>query len=95
MTNSPLSLCAKGSSASLTLARAQRKIKRQVFEAFCLEIRFDKVKRRIEISATVSEAVAQAFESAKGLQLEAPSVTTTNIAGAPICLSERRTENRR
>lgn len=64
------------------LAGAPRKIKRQVFEAFCLEIRFDKVERRIEISATVSEAVAQAFESAKGLHLEAPSVTTTNIAGA-------------
>ena len=40
-------------------------LKRQVFEAFCLEVRYDKVERRIEISATVAEAVAKAFENAK------------------------------
>jgi hypothetical protein len=52
------------------------------FEAFCLEIRFDKTERRIEISATVSEAVAKAFENAKDLQKEVPSVATNDIAGA-------------
>jgi hypothetical protein len=37
---------------------------------------------RIEISATVSEAVAKAFEHTKGLQKEALCVTTNDIAGA-------------
>jgi hypothetical protein len=64
------------------LQDAPPKLKRQVFEAFCLEIRFDKVERRIEISATVSEAVAKAFENAKDLQKEVPCVTTNDIAGA-------------
>ena len=40
-------------------------LKRQVFEAFHLKIDYDKVDRRIEISATVTEAVAQAFEKPK------------------------------
>ncbi len=57
-------------------------LKRQVFEAFCLEIRYDRVERRIEISATVSEAVAKAFENAKDLPEEVSSVTTRDIAGA-------------
>ncbi len=35
-----------------------------------------------EISATVSEAVAKAFENAKDLQKEAPCFTTNGIAGA-------------
>ena len=39
-------------------------------------------ERRIEISATVPEAVAKAFENAKDLQKEAPCVTTNGIAGA-------------
>jgi hypothetical protein len=43
-------------------------LKRQVFEAFCLEVRYDKLDQRIEVSATVSEAVAQAFENAKDLR---------------------------
>jgi hypothetical protein len=37
---------------SKTLGQAPRGLKRQVFEAFCLQIRYDKVERRIEISAT-------------------------------------------
>ena len=48
----------------------------------CLEVRYDKVERRIEISATVSEAVAKAFENAKDLPEEVSSVTTRDIAGA-------------
>ncbi len=57
-------------------------LKRQVFAAFCLEVRYDKVERRIEIEATVSEAVAKAFENAKDLPEEVSSVTTRDIAGA-------------
>ena len=53
-----------------------------MFEAFCLEIRYDSVERRIEISATMSEAVAKAFQDAKDLPEEVSSVTTRDIAGA-------------
>ena len=52
-----------------------------MFEAFCLEVRYDKLWRRIEISATVSEAVAQAFENAKDLPQEVSRVTLRDIAG--------------
>ena len=55
---------------------------KSVLEAFCLEVRYDKVDRRIEISATVSEAVAKAFENAKDLPEEVSSVATRDIAGA-------------
>ena len=44
---------------SEALRKAPLELKRQVFEAFCLQIRYDKVERRIEISATVSDAVAR------------------------------------
>ena len=64
------------------LRAAPPALKRQVFEAFCLEVRYDKVERRIVISATVSEAVAKAFENAKDLPEEVSSVTTRDIAGA-------------
>ena len=57
-------------------------LKRQVFEAFCLEVRYDKIERRVEISATVSEAVAQAFENTKDLPQEVSRVTLRDIAGA-------------
>ena len=57
---------------SEALAAAPPKLKRQVFEA----------ERLIEISATVSEAVATAFQNAKDLQKEVPCVTTNGIAGA-------------
>ena len=57
-------------------------IKRQVFASFCLQIASDKVERRVELSATVSEAVADAFENAKALQAEGSSVVVRDIAGA-------------
>ena len=57
-------------------------LKRQVFEAFQLGIVYDKVGRRIEISATVSEAVAKAFENTKGLPEGAQRVAQRDIAGA-------------
>jgi hypothetical protein len=36
----------------------------------------------VELSATVSEAVAEAFENAKALLAEGSSLVVTNIAGA-------------
>ena len=57
-------------------------LKRQVSEALCLQIRYDKVERRIEISATVSEVIAKAFEKTKDLPQEVSRVTLRDIAGA-------------
>jgi site-specific DNA recombinase len=65
-----------------SLRDAPRETKRQTFEAFELRIAFDKAAGRIEISATVAEAVADAFESTKALQSEGFQVTTSDIAGA-------------
>ncbi len=45
-------------------------------------VTYDKVERRIEISATVSEAVAVAFDDKKALTAEGLSVTVRDIAGA-------------
>ncbi|MBK5116812.1 MAG: hypothetical protein JJE23_07820 [Thermoleophilia bacterium] len=45
-------------------------IKRQVFESFDLQIAYDKPERRVELSATVSEAVAEAFQNAETLLAE-------------------------
>jgi hypothetical protein len=47
------------------LARATPAFQRQVFEAFELHINYDKLGGRIEISATVSDAVAAALENTK------------------------------
>ena len=63
-------------------SEASPEVQRQVFEAFDLQIAYDKVGRRIEISATVSEAVADAFENAKALQKEGSAVVVRDIAGA-------------
>jgi hypothetical protein len=60
---------------------ASPQIKRQVFESFDLQIAYDRRESRVEISATVSEAVAEAFEDAKALLAEGSSVVTTDIAG--------------
>ena len=67
---------------SQALAEATPEVQRQVFQAFDLQIAYDKVGRRIEISATVSEAVANAFENAKALQKEGSAVVVRDIAGA-------------
>jgi hypothetical protein len=64
------------------LRDAPPKLKRQVFEAFGLEIRFDKVERRIELSAAVSETVAKCLENAKDLPKQVRGVTPRDIAGA-------------
>ena len=47
-----------------------------------LQIACDKAERRVELTATVSEAVADAFENAKALQAEGLGVVATDIAGA-------------
>ena len=57
-------------------------LKRQVFEAFELRILYDKVDRRIEVSATITETVAKALENEKDLPKEALGVAPTDIAGA-------------
>jgi hypothetical protein len=54
----------------------------QVFEAFCLQITYDKPNRRIEISATIAEAIADALETAGDLPGEVSSVAQRDIAGA-------------
>jgi hypothetical protein len=65
-----------------SLRTASAQIKRQVFEAFDLQIHFDKREGRVEISATVSEDVAKALEGSEELFAEGTAVTLTNIAGA-------------
>jgi hypothetical protein len=64
------------------LRDASPEVQRQVFEAFELQILYDKAERRIEISATVSEAVANAFEKKEALPKEGSLVVMTDIAGA-------------
>jgi hypothetical protein len=59
------------------LRNAPREVQRQTFEAFDLKIAFDKAEGRIEVSATVTEAVAQAFENTKALQAEGFQVTVS------------------
>ncbi len=63
------------------LREAPVAIKRQVFESFDLQIAYDKQEGRVELTATVSEAVADAFENAKALHAEGSSVVPTDIAG--------------
>ena len=64
------------------LREASAEVQRQVFEAFELQILYDKAERRIEISATVSEVVANAFEKQKALPKEGSLVVVRDIAGA-------------
>ena len=64
------------------LRDAPPEIKRQTFDAFDLRIDFDKAAGRIEISATASQAVTDAFEKTKALQSEGFEVTVSDIAGA-------------
>ncbi len=67
---------------SKALRDAPPEIKIQTFDAFGLRIELDKAERRIEISATVAQAVADAFENTKALQTEGFGVTRRDIAGA-------------
>jgi hypothetical protein len=63
------------------LREAPVAVRRQVYESFALQIAYDKAEGRVELTATVSEAVADAFENAKALQKEGLSVVATDIAG--------------
>ena len=63
------------------LREAPPAIKRQVFESFDLQIAYDKAECHVELTATVSEAVADAFEKAKALHAEGLGVVATDIAG--------------
>jgi hypothetical protein len=76
------------------LRDASPEVQRQVFEAFELQILYDKAERRIEISATVSEAVASAFEKKKALPKEGSLVVLTDIAGARFVSRYHRTRIR-
>jgi hypothetical protein len=40
-------------------------VQREVVDAFDLQILYDKAQQQVEVSATVSEAVADAFEDGK------------------------------
>lgn len=67
---------------SESLAGASPEVQRQVFQAFDLQVVYDKTGQRIEISASVSEAIATALENAKALQKEGSAVVAREIAGA-------------
>ena len=60
----------------------QPDLQRQVFEAFELEVLYNKAARKIEISATVTEAIANAFEKQKALPKEGSLVLLAEVAGA-------------
>jgi hypothetical protein len=62
--------------------RAPIDVKRQTLDAFDIQIAYDKAEGRIEISATISEAVAVALENEKALREEGLRVTTSEVAGA-------------
>jgi len=66
------------------LRDAPRDIQRQTYEAFDLRIEFDKVANALSVSASVTEAVAQAFEDTKALQEGGLPVTVSDIAGGGI-----------
>jgi site-specific DNA recombinase len=57
-------------------------VKRQMLDAFDIQIGYDKAAGHIEVSATVSEAVADALENEKALREEGLLVTASDIAGA-------------
>jgi hypothetical protein len=67
---------------SRALRDAPPEIQRRTFQAFDLQIAYDKSEGRVEVSATVSESVASAFENAKALLPEGSAVVVGNIAGA-------------
>jgi hypothetical protein len=60
---------------------APHALKRQIFDAFELRILYDTTSRRIEISATMSDA-ARTLQHANDLPQEVVNVTQKDIAGA-------------
>jgi hypothetical protein len=63
------------------LRRATPEIKRALFDAFELIVVYDKTRRRVQISATITEAVAQTLQNAEDLPTEALNVPQTDISG--------------
>ena len=64
------------------MRKAPTELKRQIFDAFELRIVYDKPGQLIEISATVSDAVAKTLGNANDLPKEVANVTHKDIAGA-------------
>ncbi len=73
-----------------SLAKTSPEIQRQVFEAFELQIAYDKAGGSVELSATVSEAVADAFENTKALRREGSVVVPRDIAGGLLLATTNR-----
>ena len=73
---------------SESLRTASPQIKRQVFEAFDLQIAVDRTEGRVEISATVSEEVAKALNTKDPLAREGLAVVPKDIAGARFVSQE-------
>jgi hypothetical protein len=80
----PSALLARLPDLGDALRNAPKQLKRQVFEAFCLQISYDKLNRRIEISATITDAIADALENAKDLPEEVSNVAQRDIAGSDM-----------
>jgi hypothetical protein len=78
----PATLLARIPNLAHALRQAPPEIKRQVFDAFGLQVTYDKTARRIEISATITEAIAEALHNAEDLPKEVSSVAHRDIAGA-------------
>ena len=64
------------------LRDATPEVKRALFDAFELRIVYDKTQNRVQISATITEAVAETLQNAKDLPKEAFTVPQKDIAGA-------------
>lgn len=61
------------------LRNATPEAKRALFESFDLRIVYDKTQRRVQISATITEAIAQTLQNAKDLPKEALGVAQKDI----------------
>jgi site-specific DNA recombinase len=67
---------------SKQLRTAPHEIKRALFDAFELRIVYDKTQNRVQISATITETVADTLQNAEDLPTEVSEVPQTDIAGA-------------
>jgi site-specific DNA recombinase len=64
------------------LRNATPEAKRALFDSFELRIVYDKIQNRVQISAAITEAVAEALQNAKDLPTEILGVAQKDIAGA-------------
>lgn len=62
-----------------SLRAAPPELKRLVFDAFRVQVRYDRVDGRIEIGATVSEAVANAFVKSGDVRSPNPGMEPTPL----------------